>query len=83
MPFSLTISLDDSTHAELQRLAVRLGVPAEEIALRAVRTSVADGTRFHASRDVEAKLATLREAAAFSFPSGDIDEILRDIERAR
>jgi polyphosphate kinase len=33
--------------------------------------------------DVEQKLSVLREASRYSYPSGDIEEILADIERGR
>jgi hypothetical protein len=32
---------------------------------------------------VEQKLAAIRSASAFSFPTGDIDSMLADIERGR
>jgi hypothetical protein len=73
----LEVLLDDDEYAELGRLAERHGVTVSEWVrqvLRAARRREPDG-------DPAQKLAALRKAMSYSFPSGNIEQMLEETER--
>lgn len=73
----LQVLLDDAELAAIQRAARRKRVSVAGWVREALRN-----TRDRESiRDPREKLAAVREAFHHSFPTGDIDEMLADIER--
>ncbi|MBX3174957.1 MAG: hypothetical protein KF709_11130 [Gemmatimonadaceae bacterium] len=77
MQHRFELSLDDHELADLRRAAERDGVSPELWARRVLAGAAAEARS-------ERQRAALQAAAARSGPpSGDIDEILRDIERGR
>lgn len=73
----LQVLLEDDELAEIQRLARdHRQTTAEWVrqALRAARS----GTSYH---DPEPKLRAVREALRYSYPAGDIRDVLAEIER--
>ena len=46
-----------------------------------VRNAIRDAQRREPSRSKEAKLAAIRCASTHDFPTGDIDQMLREIEQ--
>lgn len=73
----LQVLLPDSEMSEIQRLAKRERLTVGEWVRRALREA-------RASRpvsDAETKLKAVRRAAQYSFPSGDLEQMLREIER--
>jgi hypothetical protein len=63
--------------ADIRRLARRERVAVGEWVRRALRDARADKPVL----DAETKLKAVRRAAEHSFPSGDVEQILREIER--
>jgi hypothetical protein len=63
--------------ADIRRLARRERVTVGEWVRRALRDARADKPVL----DAETKLKAVRRAAEHSFPSGDVEQILREIER--
>ena len=75
----LQVLFDDDELAEIQRHARRERKTTAtwvREALRAARTTAT-------YPDAEPKLRAVREAASYGYPTGDIDELLEDIERSR
>jgi hypothetical protein len=73
----LQVLLDDKEFADIQQSARRSRMTVAEWvrqALRAVRRSEPQG-------DVKKKLEVVRAAVRHEFPTGDIDEMLHEIER--
>jgi hypothetical protein len=75
----LQVLLDESEFAEIRRIARRHRMTVAEWVRQALRAARRDEPRY----EVERKLAVLREAARHSYPAGEIEEILGDIERGR
>lgn len=75
----LQVLLDDSEFAEIRRIARRHRMTVAEWVRQALRAARRDEPRY----EVDRKLAVLREASRHSYTSGDIGEILSDIERGR
>ncbi|MBA3853133.1 MAG: antitoxin [Gemmatimonas sp.] len=75
----LQVLLDDAEFAEIRRIARRHRMTVAEWVRQALRTARRDEPRYEAER----KLAVLREATAYNFPTAEMDEILSDIERGR
>ncbi len=68
--------------AELQE--IQMAAHAERVTVAEwVRQSLRRSLREAPGRPVEAKLEAVRKAATFAFPSGDINEMLADIEHGR
>jgi hypothetical protein len=61
----------------LRETAARQGVTVSEW----VRRSLRDASRRQTSGKAEERLAAIRVAAAYSFPTADIDDMLAEIER--
>ncbi len=73
----LQVLLPDQEMAELQRLARR-----EQVTLREwVRRTLREACQRRSVRDPEAKLKAVRRAAQHHFPTGDIDQMLAEIEQ--
>jgi len=73
----LQVLLPDPEMSDIQRLAKREGLTVGEWVRRALRDA-------RASRpviDPETKLKAVRRGAKYSFPSADVDQMLREIER--
>jgi hypothetical protein len=75
----LQVLLDDSEFDEIRDIARRHRMTVAEWVRQALRVARREEPRY----DVEQKLSVLREASRYSYPSGDIEEILADIERGR
>ena len=73
----LQVLLPDTEMSEIQRLAKRENLTVGEWVRRALRDA-------RASRpviDTETKLKAVRRGAKYSFPTGDIERMLSEIER--
>jgi hypothetical protein len=77
MSTRLQVVVDESELEGYQRAAARDGLTLSEWVRQALRRS----ERAVATGDVASKLDTVRAAVAHDFPTGDIDEMLADIER--
>ena len=76
MSTRLQVLLPDSEMKEIERLARRERLTVGEWVRRALREARAS----RPARPPEAKLNAVRKAAAYSFPTGDIERILQEIE---
>jgi hypothetical protein len=77
----LQVLLDDSEFDEIREIARRHRMTVAEWVRQALRAARSDEPLYN----VEQKLAVLREAATLNYDgaSGDIEDILRDIERSQ
>jgi hypothetical protein len=77
----LQVLLDDSEFDEIREIARRHRMTVAEWVRQALRAARSEEPLY----DVEQKLAVLREAATLNYEgaSGDIEDILRDIERSQ
>lgn len=73
----LQVVFDEDELVELQRTAKRNHMTTSEW----VRQLVRDAQRNEPRGDPKKKLAAVRHAAQHSFPTGDIDRMLAEIER--
>jgi len=73
----LQVLLDDEELAEIQELARRRHQTTAAWVREALRVARDTPTHPEAGR----KLRAVREAAAHAYPSGDIDDMLNEIER--
>ena len=73
----LQVLLDEEEYEDIRSAAERAGTTVSDWVRRALRRA----RREHATGDTHRKLAVLRSAAEHEFPTGDIDELLADIER--
>jgi hypothetical protein len=73
----LQVLLDDDELAEFQRLARRRRMTTAEW----VRASLRASRDAEGGSDIGQKLAAIQRAASHDFPTGDIEELLGDIER--
>jgi hypothetical protein len=73
----LQVLFDDDELRELQRLARRHRMTTAEWVRRSLRAA----RDAESGADVGQKLSAVRTAAAFSFPTGDIETMLDEIER--
>jgi hypothetical protein len=73
----LQVVLDDEEFAEFQRAAVDDGETLSGWVRRALR----EVRRQESRRDLDRRLSAVREATTHSFPVGDIDEMLAEIEQ--
>ena len=69
--------LDEAELEEIQRAADRDEVTLSEWVRKALREARAK----EPTRPIESKLQALRVACAHAFPTGDIDQMLSEIER--
>lgn len=73
----LQVILQDRDYREVQRSA-----RSSHMTVAAwVRQTLAKAWRQEPNGDVERKLAAIREAAKYEFPTGDIETMLAEIER--
>lgn len=73
----LQVLLPDQEMTELQRIAKREGLPVGEWVRRALREARASRPK----TEPESKLRAIRRAAEYSFPTGDIEQMLGEIEQ--
>lgn len=75
----LQVLLDDAEFAEIRRIARRHRMTVAEWVRQALRAARREEPRY----ETERKLAVLREATSYNYPTADIDEILAATERGR
>jgi hypothetical protein len=73
----LQVLLPESEMEEIRKLADREQVTVGEWVRRALR----DARSHRASAEPESRLKSVRRAAEYSFPTGEIDQMLEEIER--
>ncbi len=73
----LQVLLEESELKEIRRAARRRRLTVADWVRQALRAAKAA----EAGRDAASKLEAIRAAARFSFPTGDIDTMLEEIER--
>jgi hypothetical protein len=73
----LQVLLPDDEMTLIERLAKREQVTVGSWVRRALR----EASEQKSPSDAEARLRAIRRAAGFSFPTGDIEQILNEIER--
>jgi hypothetical protein len=73
----LQVLIPDAEMSDIQRVAKRERVTVGEWVRRTLREARAG----RPAREPETKLKSLRRAAEYSFPTADIDQMLREIER--
>lgn len=73
----LQVMLPDAEMSEIQRLAKRERLTVGEWVRRALRKARASRPAI----DPETKLKAVRRSVQYSFPSGDLEQMLREIER--
>ena len=76
MSTRLQVVMDEVELAEIRAAADRSGVTVSEFARQHLRAA----SRRTSSADPARKLAAIRSAAAHQFPTGDISEVLAEIE---
>ena len=72
----LQVLLPELEYRRISRLAKRRGIPLAEW----VRAVIREAYQRESIGSPDRKLAAVREGARHAFPSGDIGEMLRDIE---
>jgi ribbon-helix-helix CopG family protein len=77
MSTRLQVILSDEDAASLKEMAAREGVTVSEW----VRRSLREASRRQTSGRAEERLSAIRVAAGYTFPTGDIESILQEIER--
>jgi hypothetical protein len=75
----LKVVVEDSEMQEIRRVAQAQHVTVAEWVRQALRKE----RREQPATDAERKLQCVREAATHAYPTAEIDEMLRDIERGR
>ena len=75
----LQIVVSEPEMTSLRQAALRTGLTVSEWARRALRRARDE----HAGPTAESRLRALDRALACNHPTGDIDEMLADIERGR
>jgi hypothetical protein len=75
----LQVILDDEELREIEHAAARERMTTSEWVRQALRARRREQPRVEARR----KLARLRAAVRHAFPTADIDDMLREIERGR
>ena len=74
----LQILLDEAEHLEIRKAAERQGLSIAEWVRQTLRTA-----RRAETEKVSAKLRAVADAAAHDFPTGEIEEMLGDVEAGR
>ena len=72
----MQVVMDDAEYRRLQAVAERGGLTLAEWVRQALRRA----SRREPTGDPDLKLAAVRAAACHAFPSGDLDEMLKEIE---
>ena len=78
MDMRLHVLFTDDEYADLKAIASRCGQSVDDWARDALLKA-----RNEQSHTVESKLRAIAEAAKHSFPSGDIEDMLAEIEAGR
>jgi hypothetical protein len=73
----LQVVLDDAEYRELQKVARKQHMTVSEWVRYALRTM----RRREPTQDAARKIAAVREATRHAYPTGDIQEMLAEIER--
>jgi hypothetical protein len=73
----LQVLFDDDELGDIQRLAKRRGMTTAEW----VRRSLREARDAQSRKDPAARLAVVRAGGRHRFPTGDIDQMLAEIER--
>ncbi|MHB8511808.1 MAG: ribbon-helix-helix protein, CopG family [Actinomycetota bacterium] len=73
----LQVLLEDKELAAIRKEARRQGLTVSELVRQAIRSA----SKQSSHRDPARKLAAIRAASRHSFPTGDIDQMLAEIER--
>jgi hypothetical protein len=73
----LQVVLDDAELAEIRRSADAEGVTVSEWVRQVLRRARRDTPR----QDAQRRLAAVESAMSHSFPTGDVDQMLREIEQ--
>jgi hypothetical protein len=73
----LQVVFDDAEYRELQKLARKRGMTVSDWVRRALDLA----RRREPGREAGRKISAVREAARHSYPVGDIDDMLAEIER--
>ena len=77
MPKRLQVLLDEEEYNEIRAIARRQHMTISEWVRQALRRERRN------QLDIDAKLRAIEEASRHSFPSGDIEDMLKDIELGR
>jgi hypothetical protein len=77
MSTRLQVVLDEEELREIQQVARRQHLTVAEWVRQALRAA----RRQHATGDPRRKLAAVRTAAQHSFPAGEVEQMLSEIER--
>ena len=77
MSIRLQILLSEEEMKELRKLAAREHVTVGEWVRRALR----EARSARSTPDPQARLKAVRRAAEYSFPTGEVDQMLAEIER--
>ena len=72
---TLQVRLDDSELQEIQQIAQERRITVDQWVHAALREAR------RRERRIEDKLAVVRKAAQYSFPTADIEQMLREIEQ--
>jgi hypothetical protein len=73
----LQVLFDDDELSDIQRIAKRRGMTTAEW----VRRSLREARDAQSRKDPAARLAVVRAAGRHRYPTGDIDQMLSEIER--
>lgn len=73
----MQVLVDDAEYRRMQRIARRRGQSLAEWVRQALRTA----SRDEPDRGGDKKLAAIRAATSYAFPTADIDSMLAEIER--
>ncbi|MEE3851819.1 ribbon-helix-helix protein, CopG family [Gordonia sp. LSe1-13] len=73
----LQVMLEDEEYAEIENLARRQGTTVAQW----VRSALRDARAKQHHQIKARKLAAVRQALTYEFPSGDIDEVLGETQR--
>lgn len=73
----LQVLIDDAEYRDLQRAARKQGMSVSNW----VRQAIQSMRRREPRQDTGRKLSAVREAARHSYPTGDMDQMLAEIER--
>ncbi len=79
MSTRLQVIFDDAEMAELQAAAASEGLNLSDWVRRALR----DARRLRSGSPADARIAAIREAARYSFPTGDIETMNAQIDAGR
>ena len=77
MQRALKVLLEDAEIEEIREIARRSHMTLDEW----VRQVLQEARKSHPGRSAETKLRAVRVAAGQAFPTGDIDQMLREIEQ--